>query len=148
MGTKAMQRCNLSSHVKTEKIESQSVPQEPEQETEKLASSYRGSKTPTKKRCRISRKRPFKNVRERRRRAEIKTKFVELHNAIASATSQSICGAKRLLIAISENKDADKSTKQKPCKMEILGEAIESLEALNRELTELRARNTALKSVK
>merc|ERR1712032_1197772 len=109
--TKAMQRCNLSSHVKTEKIEShsvdkpscgQSVPQEPEQETEKLASFNRGSKAPTKKRCRNSRKRPFKNVRERRRRAEIKTKFEELHNAIASATPQS---AKGLLIAISENKD-------------------------------------------
>merc|ERR1711988_627984 len=118
VSNQAMQRCTLSSSLEREtKMEShpvdaqscgQSVPLEPAQNTEKLAtSSNRRSRTRAKKRIRISRKRPFKNVRERRRRAEIKTKFEELHNAIACATPKAFCGAKGsgVLSSSSENED-------------------------------------------
>lgn len=103
----------------------------------------RKAETPQSK----SRKRPYKNVREKRRRASIKGKLTELHAVCISDAVTSIVPrprAKELIIPF-EGSDVDKAGTQKPCKMDILRDSIRILEAMDKELIKLRARNKELR---
>lgn len=97
------------------------------------------------------RNRPFKNVRERRRRANMKNKFMQLYNlccskAVAPLTSNSAVEATGLLIPISGGGGAPLAlVNQEPSKVEILGDAIKAFEALDKELSDLRTRNRELR---
>ena len=95
------------------------------------------------------RNRPYKNVRERRRRADMKNKFMQLYNlccskAVAPLISQSGGEATGLLIPISGGAPLT-LLNQEPSKVDILGEAINAFEALDKELSGLRSRNRELK---
>jgi len=96
------------------------------------------------------RNRPFKNVRERRRRADMKNKFMQLYNlccskAVAPLTSCSGAEATGLLIPISGVAAHLALVNQEPSKVDILGDAISAFEALDKELSDLRTRNRELK---
>lgn len=97
------------------------------------------------------RNRPFKNVRERRRRAQMKNKFMTLYNlccskVVNSLVSQPSAEARGLQIPICGSIGPPLTlVNHEPSKVEILGEAIQAFEALDKELSELRARNKELK---
>lgn len=93
-----------------------------------------------------SKDRMTKNDRERRRRAEIKLKFMKLHNLCCSkAVSRPNTEAKGLLIPISGVGDVHPVMSPDPSKVHILGEAIQALKTLRQELIMLRTRNRELK---
>lgn len=99
-----------------------------------------------------SRNRPFKNVRERRRRAQMRNKFMQLYNLCCSKVVTSVVAtpsaeATGLLIPISGH-GAAHTLVNEPSKVEVLVEAIQAFEALDKELTDLRARNSQLKAEK
>jgi len=85
-----------------------------------------------------SRKRPYKNIREKRRRASIASKLTELHAVCISDAVTSIVPRPRAKEPIVPP-EADK-----PCKMDILCDSIRILEAMDKELMKLRARNKEL----
>merc|ERR1712224_419698 len=92
------------------------------------------------------RNRPLKNVRERRRRAEMKNKFMHLYNlccskTVGSVVSQTSAEATGLLIPISGSGPPITLVNHEPSKVDILGDAIQAFQALDKELFELRARN-------
>ena len=92
------------------------------------------------------RKRPYKNIREKRRRASIKNKLAELHAVCSSDAITSIVPrprAKEPIIPF-EGSDVDTAGTQKPCKMDILRDSIRILETMDKELIRLRARNKEL----
>jgi len=86
-----------------------------------------------------SRKRPYKNIREKRRRASIASKLTELHAVCISDAVTSIVPRPRAKELI----EADK-----PCKMDILRDSIRILEAMGKELIQLRAQNKELEMCK
>lgn len=132
--TMAMERCSLSS-----------LKVAPPKETQVVAKSTfeRSRKSNGTTRIRI-RKRPLKNVREKRRRAEIKDKYEQLYNLCQNSVD-----AKGLLIPLSSNDNRRKkknSQKKNRHKMDILSDVIKSMEVLDKSLIELRRRNKKLKS--
>merc|ERR1711937_168236 len=132
--TVAMERCSLSS-----------LKVAPPEETQVVAKPTieRSRKSNGTTRVRI-RKRPLKNVREKRRRAEIKDKYEQLYNLCQNSVD-----AKGLLIPLSSNDNRRRkknSQKKNPHKMDILSDVIKSMEILDKELVELRQRNKKLKS--
>lgn len=94
------------------------------------------------------RNRPFKNVRERRRRLDMKNKFMQLYNLCcckAVTSLQPNPEATGLLIPISSSGPPLTLVNQEPSKVDILGEAIQAFEALDKELLKLRAHNRELR---
>jgi len=90
-------------------------------------------------RSRSWRKRPFKNVREQRRRAAIKDKLAELDNLCSSDAVACIVprpSAETALIM---------GDRQRPRKMDILCDSIHILDVMDKELNKLRSRNKELK---
>ena len=84
-----------------------------------------------------SRKRPYKNAREKRRRASIKDKLTELHAVCISNAFTSIVPF--------EQSDVGKAGTRKPSQMDILCDSIRIFKAMNKELIQLRARNNELR---
>ena len=127
-----MERCSLSSS-KAASSEAEVVPEPPAERPRK------SNGTP---RVRI-RKRPLKNVREKRRRAEIKEKYEQLHKLC-----QFNVGAKGLSIPLSGNEvnRRKKNAEKNRHKMDILSDVIKSMETMDKELIELRTHNKKLKS--
>lgn len=96
------------------------------------------------------RNRPFKNVRERKRRREMKSKYMQLYNlcfskVVASVVSQPGAEATGLLIPISGSVPPLTLVNHEPSKVDVLGEAIQTFEALDKELSKLRSRNRQLR---
>jgi len=87
-----------------------------------------------------TRKRPFKNVRERGRRAVIKSKFAELNTLCSSDAVTSIVARPS-----GDYADVHRQGTQKPHKMDILRDSIHILQAMDKELIKLRARNKELR---
>ena len=90
-------------------------------------------------RSRSWRKRPFKNVREQRRRTAIKDKLAELDDLCSSDAVACIVprpSAETALIM---------GDRQRPRKMDILCDSIHILDAMDKELNKLRSRNKELK---
>lgn len=97
------------------------------------------------------RERPFKNARERRRRAELKTKFRQIYNIVKIIASQESVEAKGLIVPTSgseEDINAKDTKGGSPCKLEILDDTIKSLQILREKLCALRTRNKELKDIK
>lgn len=97
----------------------------------------------------LGRTRPLKNVRERRRRAHMRGKFMQLYNLCCSKMVTSIIPAPSteatgLLIPISGHGGAHTLVNNEPSKVEVLVEAIQALEAFDKELTDLKTRNREL----
>lgn len=88
----------------------------------------------------LTRKRPFKNVREKRRRDTIKVKYDELYNLCQDIESKTV-----IMPALRSEDDPNKSKKSRQ-KLEILGDVFSLMEKMEQELTGLRARNKRLKS--
>jgi len=88
----------------------------------------------------LSRKRPFKNVREKRRRGVMKDKYEELYNLCQDILSKTVSMP---LLGIQD--DASKSKKSRQ-KLEILGDVIALMQRMAKELSELRTHNKRLKS--
>jgi len=131
--TLAMNRCKLSTAnagVGSDSLDQQGVVSKSPPKTVQKARRTQTVKASAKPRQR--KKRPFKNVREKRRRAEIKSKYTQLYELC-----QSNAEAKGLLIPISRAKN--------PQKMNILCDAVKTMEAMQKELADLRARNKKLK---
>jgi len=131
--TLAMNRCKLptaNAAVGSDSLDQQGVVSKSPPKTVQKARRTQTVKTSAKPRQR--KKRPFKNVREKRRRAEIKSKYTQLYELC-----QSNAEAKGLLIPISRAKN--------PQKMNILCDAVKTMEAMQKELAELKARNKKLK---
>merc|ERR1711937_129302 len=133
--TVAMERCSLSSSIVAPPEETPIAPKPTIERTRKPNGTSR---------VRI-RKRPLKNVREKRRRAEIKSKYEQLYNLC-----QENVAAKGLLIPLSgtqsNRRKRSNSLKKNRHKMDILSDVIKSMEILDQELVELRNRNKKLKS--
>jgi len=95
------------------------------------------------------RNRPFKNVRERKRRREMKGKFMQLYNLCCSKVAASVLSqpgeATGLLIPISGSAPPLTLVNHEPSKVDVLGDAIQTFQALDKELSRLRARNRELK---
>ena len=90
-------------------------------------------------RSRSWRKRPFKNVREQRRRAAIKDKLAQLDDLCSSDAVACIVprpSAEAALIM---------GDRQRPRKMDILCDSIHIFDVMDKELTKLRSRNKELK---
>merc|ERR1712100_44145 len=92
--------------------------------------------------CR-SRKRPLKNAREKRRRADIKTKLTELYNLIRV---HSDAEAKGLQVPQSGTEHTTSKPRDIPNKKDILTDAIKFIEDLDEQLVGLRIRNKRLRS--
>lgn len=132
--TVAMERCSLSP-----------LKVAPPEETQVVAKPTIGRtrKSSGNTRVRI-RKRPWKNVREKRRRAEIKDKYEQLYNLCQNSVD-----AKGLRIPLSGSDNRSKkknSQKKNRHKMDILSDVVKSMEILDKQLIELRNRNKKLKS--
>jgi len=104
-----------------------------------LANKQKKRKTATTRSRRRCRKRPFKNVRERRRRAEIKDKLEELDDLCSSDAVTSIVPRPSAAVGLFMREP------NKLRKVDILCDGIHMLEAMDKELTKLRARNRELK---
>merc|ERR1719421_2174426 len=104
-------------------------------------------KNRTRKRVRRDRARPLKNVRERRRRADLKSKFMQLHNLCCSKKITSIAPklnspeATGLQIPIAHtHSHADHYggvhtvANQEPSKVGILAQAIQTFQTLDKKL--------------
>jgi len=89
------------------------------------------------------RKRPFKNVRERRRRATIKSKLAELNTLCSSDAVTSIVSRPSAEHAAKSIAEGSLDT-YKPRKMDILCDSIHIFQAMDEELIKLRARNKEL----
>ena len=97
-----------------------------------------------------SRKRPFKNVRERERRARINNKLTELCDLCSSDAVTSIVprpsAAMKELTSPSEGSGDEREGSPKSCsKMDILRDSFHIIEEMDKELIRLRARNKELK---
>lgn len=88
----------------------------------------------------LSRKRPFKNVREKRRRDVIKEKYDGLYNLC-----QNIAAKTGIIPLLGSEDDRNKSKKSRQ-KLEILGGVIELMQRMEKDLIELRVHNKRLKS--
>jgi len=104
-----------------------------------LANKHKKRKTATTRSRRRSRKRPFKNVRERHRRAAIKDKLEELDDLCSSDAVASIIPRPSAAVGLYMGGT------NKPRKVDILCDSIHMLEAMDNELIRLRARNKQLK---
>merc|ERR1712113_454744 len=90
-----------------------------------------------------TRKRPFKNSRERQRRARINNKLTELcdlcsSDAITSIVPRASAAVKGLAMSSKENADDVWACTPKPSKMDILRDSIHIFEAMDKELIKLR----------
>jgi len=97
-----------------------------------------------------SRKRPFKNVRERERRARINNKLTELCDLCSSDAVTSIVprpsAAMKELTSPAEGSGDEREGSPKSCsKMDILRDSFHIIEEMDKELIRLRARNKELK---
>merc|ERR1712032_1423523 len=104
-----------------------------------LANKHKKRKTATTRSRRRSRERPFKNVRERHRRAAIKDKLEELDDLCSSDAVASIIPRPSAAVGLYMGGT------NKPRKVDILCDSIHMLEAMDNELIKLRARNKQLK---
>jgi len=90
--------------------------------------------------------RPFKSVREKRRRRDLKNTLMELHRVCQSAAK-----LKGQQISTTESVNATKKRKRRhkrmPNKVQILEDAVKSIAVLHNELTVLRIRNERLKTL-
>lgn len=91
----------------------------------------------------VRKKRPFKALREKRRRAEIRNKYTQLRDLCQSSAE-----ATGLLTAISGSEGGKKKRSKKsknPEKVDILIAGFETLQALGQELVELKSHNERLR---
>ena len=94
------------------------------------------------------RKRPYKNIREKRRRASIKSKLTKLHAVCISDAITAIVPRPQVKELIIPFEGSDIAGTPKPCQMDILCDSIGILEAMDKELIKLRARNKELNKEK
>ena len=87
-----------------------------------------------------SRKRPFKNVREKRRRGVMKDKYEELYNLCQAIVSKTVP-----MPLLRSQDDPNKSKKSRQ-KLEILGNVIALMQRMTQDLSELRTHNKRLKA--
>jgi len=104
-----------------------------------VANKQKKRKTTTTRPRRRCRKRPFKNIRERHRRAEIKDKLEELDDLCSSDAVASIVPRPSAAAGLYMGGT------NKPRKVDILCDSIHMLAAMDNELMRLRARNKELK---